>query len=781
VDYSVLGDSISTGYDANGSLLSFGMQPYYSYGVGWNTTVFSIWKRLEAIYGPNSVTPHLMAVPGDTASDLVWQSLYAVQNHSGLVSLLIGGNDACSSTNSNPTPTPVWNFSQSLNRTFTILRDNLPPSTVITLGNVVNVSQLGSLFAGNLQAELVYSQTCPILNDVIGGNTTAANQLSYMISAYNKVEEQIDKVYNVIPWDINSFAFTSNDVNTLDYFHPSVTGQGLLASMWWSQLPYAAMFPRLSDPSYRASVPEGTPLNVSAFAWDIIPATVSVTYEGPGMSSWTTANLSLQSGLDYNGTFGLTLPANATASPGTLRFFLTANDTDGYGSTLPYSAPATFYTVRITSTTSPVISSFSAYPNPVVANQPTSLNVSASAGNPPFTYAYVGLPPGCHSTNSSVVSCTPTAAGNYTVYVYVNDSVGLSAVPAYVLLTVTREVTLSVVTLVPATTTLSSTGSQVFVAQPGCTGGVCPSGATFTWALTSGLADLSATSGQSVTVTAGATAGELALYANGTLDGVTVMSSPATIVITPQSTPVLTAVNLSPGSAMVQIDNSMGFTATPVCGTSSCDGTVSYSWTLTGVTGNLSSPAGASTTFTAGSAAGTTTLTVTARLNGIAASASAQITVTTSAVPVLLSVSISPISVSVQTETSEGFTASAVCSPTPCLTSPTYSWTLGSTLGNLTQYTGASTYFVAGNTAGTVSITVTATLNGKQVQNSSTIVITQPASGTTGTLSGGDLILIAIIVAVAAIAVVAVLLMRRTHKGAGQQSPIPPWPGSPGQ
>jgi lysophospholipase L1-like esterase len=777
VDYSVLGDSISTGYDANGSLWDFGEQPYYSYGVGWNTTVFSLWKRLEAIYGPNSVTPHLIAVPGDTSLDLTWQANYAVQNHSGFVSVLIGGNDACSS----PEPTPVWNFSESLNRTFTTLRDNLGPNVVITLGNVVNVSQLGELFAGNLQAMAVYSQTCPILNQVILGNATAASQLAYMISAYNKIEQQIVKVYNVIPWDINSFQFTSDDVNTLDYFHPSVLGQSLLASMWWSQLPYAKMFPRMEDASYPSELPQGTPLNMSVFAWDVVPASVSVTYQGPGMTTWATASLNLQSGVNYNGTFGLTLPSNATASPGTLNFYLSANDTEGGNSTLPWSAPSTVYSVRVTSTTAPVISSFTAFPNPVVAGQATTFNVTVSAGNPPYSYSFTGMPTGCQSANVSSISCSPSVPGNFTVYAFVNDSVGLSVVsPAYIHLEVTRAVTLSSITVTPVSVSLSPQGTQVFTALPHCAGGVCPDGTMYSWTLTSGLGVLGSTTGSSVTFTAGNSAGEVSLFVNATLNSVTVESPPAAIVILSQSTPVLTGVAVDPSSAMVQVGSSLVFNATPVCGTSSCVGTVAYVWDVNQEYGSLSSLVGETTTFRAGSNVGNTMLTVTGDLNGITKDSTATITITTSAVPVVVSISISPISVNVPVGGSEQLTSFATCSPAPCLTSPTYIWSVEGALGSLSTNSGQTTVFLAGNSPGEVNVTVTASLNGKEVQNTSTVTITQSGSGTNGSLTGGDIILIVIIAAVGVVAIVTVLLLRRTHRAANQQSP-PQWPGSQAQ
>jgi lysophospholipase L1-like esterase len=714
VSYSVLGDSISTAYDANGSLLNFGEQPYYSYGVGWNTTVFSLWKRLEAIYGPNSVTPHLIAVPGDKASDLVWQALDAVQNHSGFVTLLIGGNDACASSSSTPAPTPVWNFSQSLNRTFTILRSELPPSTVISLGNVVNVSQLGALFAGNLQAETVYSQTCPILDDAIGGNASAASQLAYMIKAYNKIEDQIVKVYNVTLWDINSFNFTAADVNTLDYFHPSVIGHSLLASMWWSHLPYAAMLPRMTNAVYPAATPLGTPLNLSVTAQDAVPMQLTATYKGPAMSSWATTNLTLSTGAGNNGTFGVTLPSNATSALGTLKFYLTANDTTGYSSTLPWTAPTTTYSVRVLSSTRPVILSFSAYPNLIVANTTTLLNVSATYGNPPYNYTYTGLPPGCTSADLSSLSCSPTIAGNYTISVYVNDTLGLSATAASTPLGVTRAITLSTVTVTPSVAGLFSFGTQLFTATPDCTGGTCQAGTTFAWALSNNDGNISATSGSEVTFTAGGHAGITELFVNATLNGVTVPGS-ATITISS-----LVAVAVDPSSATVVTGGTTSpFTLASVC-SATCPAGTTYSWTITNsFMGSLNSSSSNSVTFTAKNSGGTVGLYVNATLKGVVKESYAIITVIA-----LKSVVIAPSSAAVEAGgTTPSFSATPTCSGT-CPVGTTFVWTLTNpSMGALSSSVGSSVTFKAGSKGGIVALYVNATLNGV-TQTSSPAMIT---------------------------------------------------------
>ena len=65
-----------------------------------------------------------------------------------------------------------------------------------------------------------------------------------------------------------------------------------------------------------------------------------------------------------------------------------------------------------------------------------TLSTIASGGLPPYTYTYTGLPPGCTSQNASSLVCIPTAAGTYSVTVFVNDS-AQNSVNATISLTVT--------------------------------------------------------------------------------------------------------------------------------------------------------------------------------------------------------------------------------------------------------------------------------------------------------------------------------------------------------
>ncbi|MGI0151492.1 MAG: hypothetical protein ACREC5_06115, partial [Thermoplasmata archaeon] len=65
---------------------------------------------------------------------------------------------------------------------------------------------------------------------------------------------------------------------------------------------------------------------------------------------------------------------------------------------------------------------FSAQPAPASPGATVTLTVSAEGGNPPLTFDYSNLPPGCLGANVSVLVCSVASAGNYRVSVHVSDS-----------------------------------------------------------------------------------------------------------------------------------------------------------------------------------------------------------------------------------------------------------------------------------------------------------------------------------------------------------------------
>jgi len=335
-------------------------------------------------------------------------------------------------------------------------------------------------------------------------------------------------------------------------------------------------------------------------------------------------------------------------------------------------------------------------------------------------------------------------------------------------ITVTRPVpTLSSVSVSPTSITVGVGNSTSFSAYPNCTGGTCPSGSTYSWTLNNtALGTLSPSSGPTETFTAGTIAGSVILQATAYLNG-RQANGIAIIYITKGPVPALTGLTLTPSpSITIQVGTSRIFNATASCTVTPCPSQLTYTWATSSNLGNLSSTMGISSTFTAGSQAGSIALTVTASLNGGSKQATSDITITTAVVPVISGVDLTPKSVTMNASGSQSFAATASCSPSPCPTSISYSWKVNGSLGSVNPTTGASVTFTAGSVAGTTTLIVNASFNGRSVTGSSIISIVSPPtppptnntspptflgfSGITGYLVVG--ILAAVIVAVVVVA-----------------------------
>jgi len=66
--------------------------------------------------------------------------------------------------------------------------------------------------------------------------------------------------------------------------------------------------------------------------------------------------------------------------------------------------------------------SFTATPTGATVGQSTTFTVTTSGGGGTFEYAYAGLPTGCSSADVAALACDPTAAGTFTVTVWVNTT-----------------------------------------------------------------------------------------------------------------------------------------------------------------------------------------------------------------------------------------------------------------------------------------------------------------------------------------------------------------------
>jgi len=341
-----------------------------------------------------------------------------------------------------------------------------------------------------------------------------------------------------------------------------------------------------------------------------------------------------------------------------------------------------------------------------------------------YVWALTSTTLGTISPASGATTTFTAGTTTGTVGLFINATLGGITKQGSTVVTVTNvPPTLTSESVSPIDPTVNSSGTALFTANSTCSTTTCPTGITYLWALTSSkLGSIGSTSGTSVTFTAGTTAGTVGIYVNATLSGST---KEAFTVITVRPPPVtIVSVLISPTAPILSPSGTEPFTATPSCSATCPTTGITYAWALTSsALGSITPATGISTTFTAGTTAGTVGIFVNATLNGTVEKSSTVITVKSST-STLTSLSLSPTTQSVAPGGTLTFTATPGCSSTCPPSGIAYSWTLTNNAMGYVTGTTASVTFTAGSNAGVVGLFVNATLGTVTEGDSAVITIT---------------------------------------------------------
>ncbi|GAA3888296.1 SGNH/GDSL hydrolase family protein [Streptomyces sedi] len=235
---AAMGDSITRGFDACSLLADC---PEVSWATGTDDEVDSLARQL---LGAEAVADSSwnVAESGAVMADLPAQAVEAVARGPELVTVLIGGNDACATDVSEMTP--VAEFRADFTETLAVLREGLPESGVY-VSSVPDLERLWSEGRGSMLARTVWTlaNICPSMladADEQGDEATARRgEVSERVRAYNEALSEVCAADVLCRYDggaVYDYDFTRDHISDWDWFHPNREGQSTLAALAYEEV-----------------------------------------------------------------------------------------------------------------------------------------------------------------------------------------------------------------------------------------------------------------------------------------------------------------------------------------------------------------------------------------------------------------------------------------------------------------------------------------------------------------------------------------------------------------
>jgi lysophospholipase L1-like esterase len=229
---AAVGDSITRGFDACTVLSDC---PEASWATGSDAAVRSLAVRLLGVTGAAEHSWNY-AVTGARMADLPGQMAQAVARRPELVTVMVGGNDACRTTAS--AMTPVADFRAGFEEALRTLRSALP-KTQVYVSSVPNLMRLWSEGRTNVLGKQVWKLgICPSMladaDDLTSAATLRRETVQQRVVEYNKVLKEVcakDRRCRFDGGAVYDFRFGTDQLSHWDWFHPSKDGQARLAEI----------------------------------------------------------------------------------------------------------------------------------------------------------------------------------------------------------------------------------------------------------------------------------------------------------------------------------------------------------------------------------------------------------------------------------------------------------------------------------------------------------------------------------------------------------------------
>jgi lysophospholipase L1-like esterase len=229
------GDSITRGFNACGWYVDCAGE---SWSTGTDTAVNSQYLRLKGV-NRSFGSGYNDAKTGAKMTDLNGQVTTAVGQRPDYITILMGANDAC--TSSEATMTDVATFRSQVDAALNTISANLP-ATRIFVASIPDVYRLW--YVGHTSSSAVSAWNgFSVCQSILANPTSTAQadedrrqRVRQRVVDFNAQLQQACAAHAHCLYDNNavfSYPFVLSQVSGWDYFHPNKSGQAVLASETW--------------------------------------------------------------------------------------------------------------------------------------------------------------------------------------------------------------------------------------------------------------------------------------------------------------------------------------------------------------------------------------------------------------------------------------------------------------------------------------------------------------------------------------------------------------------
>jgi lysophospholipase L1-like esterase len=230
-----MGDSITRGFNACGFYLDCTSR---SFSTGSYSSVNSHYVRLRAVNPAISGRNFNESRSGARAADMPGQAAAVVNRGVDYVTILIGANDAC--TSSEASMTPVATFRAHIDAALATLRGGLPDASVYVI-SIPDIKRLWDVGRTSFAARTAWSllDVCQSMlaspTSFSQANVERRDRVRQRVIDFNAQLAAACAAYGSnCRFDGNavfSYPFTLGQISGWDYFHPNTTGQRVLADI----------------------------------------------------------------------------------------------------------------------------------------------------------------------------------------------------------------------------------------------------------------------------------------------------------------------------------------------------------------------------------------------------------------------------------------------------------------------------------------------------------------------------------------------------------------------